>query len=202
MNEIVCEGQENECWSDEFVRSLLEYVDHTGDTAVFPGAGTQEGLTYTTLGLIGELGEVAEHAKKSLRDDNGTFTDERRAKMSKEVGDFMWYWSETSRAAGLNVLRTIKLSPTNRPGSRDVSECIRRLSWNVAEVCKSLSDEYRSPVRDTTSVIENWLAMSLMEVVWVCNGAGIDFTAILQANLEKLKSRKERGVLQGSCSDR
>lgn len=58
-------------------------------------------LAYTTLGLNGEAGEVAEHIKKALRDDDGVLTDERRAKITKELGDVLWYLAQTATEIGV-----------------------------------------------------------------------------------------------------
>ena len=48
-------------------------------------------LKYLTLGMCGEMGEVANEVKKMERDDNGVLTDERRHKIITELGDVMWY---------------------------------------------------------------------------------------------------------------
>jgi len=50
------------------------------------------------------------------------------------------------------------------------------------------------------------LAKELGDVLWyaaqLATEAGLELDAIAEANLEKLLSRKERGVLQGSGDDR
>jgi NTP pyrophosphatase (non-canonical NTP hydrolase) len=46
---------------------------------------------------------VAEHAKKAIRDDGGQVTDERRAAMSKELGDVLWYVSQIASELGLDL---------------------------------------------------------------------------------------------------
>lgn len=46
---------------------------------------------YASLGLAGEAGEVANEAKKIMRDDNNEITKERRAKLLDEAGDTLWY---------------------------------------------------------------------------------------------------------------
>jgi NTP pyrophosphatase (non-canonical NTP hydrolase) len=43
------------------------------------------------LGLAGEVGEVVEHIKKALRDDAGVITGNRRAALTTELGDALWY---------------------------------------------------------------------------------------------------------------
>jgi NTP pyrophosphatase (non-canonical NTP hydrolase) len=60
-------------------------------TAIYPGQGTTLGLLYTALGLVGEAGEIANKAKKILRDDGGEINPERYEQIAKEAGDVMWY---------------------------------------------------------------------------------------------------------------
>lgn len=62
-------------------------------TAVYP---SEYGLWYTTLGLVGEAGEVAEKMKKFIRDDHAEMTDERRAALIDELGDVLWYIANLS----------------------------------------------------------------------------------------------------------
>jgi NTP pyrophosphatase (non-canonical NTP hydrolase) len=60
-------------------------------------------LAYPALGLAGEAGEVAEHAKKAIRDDAGVVTEERRLAMAKELGDVLWYVSQLASELGLEL---------------------------------------------------------------------------------------------------
>ena len=60
-------------------------------------------LAYPALGLSGEAGEVAEHAKKAIRDDGGQVTEERRAAMAKELGDVLWYVAQLASELGLKL---------------------------------------------------------------------------------------------------
>ncbi len=106
---------------------LSEYQRRSRRTAGYP---RQAWLAYPALGLAGEAGEVAEHVKKTIRDDGGSVSDERRQALSRELGDVLWY---------------------------------------VAQLATEL---------------------------------GLDLDQIAQANLEKLLSRQERGVLSGSGDDR
>ena len=46
---------------------------------------------------------MAEHAKKVLRDDDGSITDERRAAMSKELGDVLWYVAQLASELELDL---------------------------------------------------------------------------------------------------
>jgi NTP pyrophosphatase (non-canonical NTP hydrolase) len=106
---------------------LADYQRLSRSTAEYP---RETRLAYPALGLAGEAGEVAEHAKKILRDDGGIVSDERRAAMAKELGDVLWY---------------------------------------LAQLATELD---------------------------------LDLDAVAQTNLDKLRSRKQRGVLSGSGDDR
>jgi NTP pyrophosphatase (non-canonical NTP hydrolase) len=77
-----------------------EYQRFSRRTAAYP---RDAWLAYPALGLAGEAGEVAEHVKKVIRDDDGVVADERRAAMAKELGDVLWYVSQLASELGLEL---------------------------------------------------------------------------------------------------
>ena len=79
---------------------LSEYQRLSRRTAEYP---REAWLTYPALGLVGEAGEIAEHAKKAIRDDAGTISDQRRAAMAKELGDVLWYVAGLASELGLDL---------------------------------------------------------------------------------------------------
>jgi len=79
---------------------LAEYQRLSRRTAEYP---REAWLAYPALGLAGEAGEVAEHAKKAIRDDGGEVSDERRAAMAKELGDVLWYVSQLATELELDL---------------------------------------------------------------------------------------------------
>jgi NTP pyrophosphatase (non-canonical NTP hydrolase) len=82
---------------------LSDYQRLSRRTATYPGAG--ENLTYPALGLCGEAGEVAEKIKKTIRDDGGVLTEERRLALAAELGDVLWYAAQLATEAGLDLER-------------------------------------------------------------------------------------------------
>jgi NTP pyrophosphatase (non-canonical NTP hydrolase) len=72
---------------------LNEYQEAAAKTAFYE----KDDVTYCALGISGEAGEVADHVKKMLRDDDGVLTEERRQALKKELGDVLWY---AARMAG------------------------------------------------------------------------------------------------------
>jgi NTP pyrophosphatase (non-canonical NTP hydrolase) len=78
-----------------------QYQEQSRRTATYPHAG--DDMTYPALGLCGEAGEVAEKVKKTLRDDGGVLSDERRDALARELGDVLWYLSQLATEAGLEL---------------------------------------------------------------------------------------------------
>ncbi len=62
---------------------LNDYQHEAASTAIYPKA---KGLEYTTLGLVGEAGELANKVKKILRGDSVDFF-----ALRDELGDVLWY---------------------------------------------------------------------------------------------------------------
>jgi NTP pyrophosphatase (non-canonical NTP hydrolase) len=79
---------------------LSEYQRLSRGTAAYP---RDAWLAYPALGLAGEAGEVAEHAKKAIRDDGAQVTDERREAISKELGDVLWYTAQLATELELDL---------------------------------------------------------------------------------------------------
>ena len=77
-----------------------EYQRFSRRTAEYP---REAWLFYPALGLAGEAGEVAEHAKKAIRDDAATVSGERRAAMAKELGDVLWYVAQLASELDLDL---------------------------------------------------------------------------------------------------
>jgi NTP pyrophosphatase (non-canonical NTP hydrolase) len=78
-----------------------EYQRLSRRTATYPHAG--DDMTYPALGLCGEAGEVAEKIKKTIRDDDGVLSEERRDALARELGDVLWYTAQLATEAGLDL---------------------------------------------------------------------------------------------------
>ncbi|HEV2980924.1 MAG TPA: nucleoside triphosphate pyrophosphohydrolase family protein [Solirubrobacteraceae bacterium] len=79
---------------------LSDYQQRSRRTAQYP---RDAWLTYPALGLAGEAGEVAEHVKKTIRDDGASVTPERRAALARELGDVLWYVSQLATELELDL---------------------------------------------------------------------------------------------------
>ena len=78
------------------------YQMFTIDTAIYPeaGSGSLGALSYVTLGLAGEAGEIANKVKKLIRDGASP---EKREAIGKELGDVCWYIARLADELGINL---------------------------------------------------------------------------------------------------
>lgn len=102
-----------------------QYQKLTAKTALYkkiPAVKKAGTSLYTVLGLAGEAGEVAEKIKKMLRNDNGIITKEFKEKLAKELGDVLWYVSQTASEFKLD-LDKIASGNIEKLFSRKKEEC-------------------------------------------------------------------------------
>lgn len=119
--------------------NLLDlYQEIAGQSAIYPGKGTAQGIMYCSLKLNGEAGELAEHVGKAMRDDGfgnvlsfgagntpaylASLTEERRQLIIKEIGDNLWYLQALCRELGITLSQAalINLQKLCDRGERDV----------------------------------------------------------------------------------
>ena len=74
-----------------------EYQSKACTTAIFP---KETALAYLTLGLSGEAGEIANKAKKLIRDGDNP---DKREEIGKELGDVCWYLAVLAEELGMNL---------------------------------------------------------------------------------------------------
>ena len=89
------------------MKTFNEYQRWTKTTAKYPGQFSGD-LIYPALGLAGEVGECIEHVKKTIRDDGGKLSDERRDKLLLELGDAQYYLARLADEAGLTLEEVIR----------------------------------------------------------------------------------------------
>lgn len=70
----------------------------------------KDDIAYNALGITGEAGEVADHVKKMLRDDDGKLTPERRMALVKELGDVLWYVANMARRLEVSLETVAQLN--------------------------------------------------------------------------------------------
>jgi len=79
------------------------YQTNASRTAFYPRDLANDGLYYTTLGLVGEAGEIANKVKKIMRDNDGKLSKEAKAGIYAELGDVLWYCANIADELGVNL---------------------------------------------------------------------------------------------------
>ena len=91
VNQIIARGLQRKM-------DFSDYQEQAGVTATYP---QEFGVEYTTLGLIGEAGEIANKVKKVMRGDYSH--DDIRGELKGEIGDVLWYISRLASELGFDL---------------------------------------------------------------------------------------------------
>ena len=134
--------------------------------------------SYLSLGLWGEAGELASLAAKSIRDE----TELDKTAVAKELGDVMWFLAG-SASYGNNGVAFAALANSTDSLREDVS-----------------------PYEATENFISALIAADLPKIfetsVELAHSLGYTLDEVLEMNLAKLQSRRDRGKITGSGDDR
>ena len=80
-----------------------EYQKESRKTALYPKGTDMTALSYVTMGLVGEAGEIANKVKKILRDKGGIVDEETKKDLAKELGDVLWYVANLATELGVDL---------------------------------------------------------------------------------------------------
>lgn len=86
-------------------RYFSVYQHQAAETAIYPEAGTgsYNAVSYATLGLANEAGEVAGKLKKVWRDKGGVITEEEATAIAAELGDVLWYLAVVAKELRIDL---------------------------------------------------------------------------------------------------
>lgn len=107
----------------------MRFAEYQDQIAQFVRYGVGD-YVYTTLGLAGEAGEVANKVKKILRDSDGALDDDSKRRIADELGDTLWYLTRTAVELGYSLeeiaaMNIQKLTDRNARGTIQGSGDIR-----------------------------------------------------------------------------
>jgi len=180
--------------------NIKEYQKAARSTAVYPNIG--ENLTYPTLGLIGEFGELSEKLKKAIRDDNYEITETKRNDIIKEAGDIFWYisaiCSELKIELQYNNFDSLKFIIDNY----GIYDSILLLNNSINDVVSHCKEIIHGDDIHSRGFINHDIYGLIEELKRFLNKMNINMEQVLDTNIAKLLDRKNRNVLGGSGDNR
>ncbi len=177
---------------------LNKYQSNAISTAIYP-----DKLVYPTLGLCGEVGELI--AAVTRYRHSGEYADNLDS--VKEIGDCVWYVA--------NIAKDMDTHLSEVMGRKNFEVCIE--TWNINKALTELpihagvvAENVKKAIRDNDGELtdargKNILAALRLLVTWLehlCSWYGTTLEVCAQLNLDKLRSRAERGVLKGDGNER
>jgi hypothetical protein len=188
-----------------------EYTKIAGSTAIYPDRGNN--LPYVVLGLVDGACELMEACEVGV----DGISAEDRDRLLKEVGDVLWYASQVTFEANLELgvddLGTLgvdwpaaSLVRSSDVGAFETAASIVMIAGRVAGFTKKA-------IRDTggslTEISKIEVGRALVQILILAdslacciNSGMMTLGDVARMNLAKLQSRKERGVIGGSGDNR
>lgn len=172
--------------------NLTEYQQKANETAIY-----EERIVYPTFGLSGEIGEFYEKVLIQSHLENECI---------KEAGDVCWYIAALCTDFGWNMqeLDKVTLIKSLEDSKLKYLDKVIIASSKISEIVKkSLRDTNKIIKEDKKEEIKIFLSYILRNLKnYMKFSFNVSLEKILVTNIEKLTSRKERNLIQGSGDNR
>lgn len=189
---------------------IHEYKEKALKTAQF-----REGdeLSYTYLGLVSEVGELAGEIKRISRDDGGKLTHNRKRAILRELGDVLWYtvifWEVAGYWGGPH--------DTFQQGDRlaDLSRRVQKATYSsLADTVRAMMGETQAASRTLGLLLGSKKARAfgwpieatprtmLEEIADMAASLESSIEQVAELNIAKLAARAASGTIQGSGEER
>lgn len=173
-------------------------------------------IIYPLIGLQDETSEFIDH----LTSDKKITKAERKSLLIKELGDIAWYLVAIATDLDISFTKLGDLKNFNAKDSCSKTFSVKEISEIVLGVEKHIGVIYgtvKKLIRDGDKKVSLYdkcqqtekiatIHFSILAIftslVMLANKLGITIEEALQKNIDKIASRKERGVLQGSGDNR
>jgi hypothetical protein len=143
---------------------------------------------YVAYGLLSEVGEIAGVYAKQVRGDDADF----RARLLSELGDVAWFIAVGAHCLGVDVGA---ITCADDPNLRTRYHLLQSLVWAADELALLLM---RTPRPYYNTEVFN----AVIAFTDLVQSEGFTVAEVLQANLDKLASRQQRGTIAGSGDER
>jgi hypothetical protein len=195
---------------------ISEYRKLARSTAIYPNLGNNP--YYPALGLSGEASEFIGVLQFILKaDESEQITPKFMEMFKKEAGDVLWYITNLAEEFDLNPYYYFRDDLTfsifqsyfvnENIDSTDLSLLVTQRVFYLIIAVGKVSEMIKKLMRDgkesfsELNFLHNLLFIAVSIAV-ICAALGVDLGDVATLNVNKLQSRKERGVLKGSGDDR
>ena len=188
---------------------ITTYMEKSRSLAMYHDKSPFANFTYPALGLAGEVGETI---------DKLTLVSTPKHEIIKELGDVLWYTTNTPIDAGLDFLDLVNIMTGMLPvatftelgnklayGNDARSSLIRLPIYvgRIAEIAKKMIRDNSGVLPpEKLPVVKDSTCQILLCLFDICTQWSINMDDVAQANIDKLFSRRDRGVLSGSGDNR
>ena len=189
---------------------IYTYQEKSFETVLYPekGSGNMGALSYVGLGM-GESGEVQLKIQDYIKKNNKYIEQTEREKENffeeilDELGDYFWYGAGLATELGINLADEVPISTPHFRWDIELSGLGLGISGLVQnELKKIIRDDNGIVTEERLLKLTHLLASYIQAGYEVCNSIKIRPSIVFQRNIDKLTSRKERGVIQGSGDSR
>jgi NTP pyrophosphatase (non-canonical NTP hydrolase) len=179
--------------------NLTEYQSWTVKTSLYPGvgSGSPDAISYATLGLVGEAGEMEEASQAVDRFAGRAISSPDFEPFLKEVGDFLFYAARLCAELGLDLA---SLWTTERDGAWS-TPFLTRIFRVVEVVKKHVRGDYGR--EECARRIAQPLGQILAHANFFLLGRHcVEAECVIGMNVEKLEARLAKGSIRGNGSER
>lgn len=179
--------------------ALDEYQNATQEFAVYP---SDQAIQYLCLGLVDESSELFEAAVMAgSTADSGDLID--------ELGDVCWYSAQLALRLGLRLSEMIAERRDFVQPLATLSDAASFIMLKSAEIAGPVKKMMRGdkPLEQSLCAVKARASESIAQIMMVIDSLAValgrkSVISIALANLEKLRSRAQRGVIKGSGGSR
>lgn len=177
-----------------------EYQEKARSTAIYPNIGSN--ITYPALGLAGETGELLSKIVK----EKHILNNEHRLDLLKEAGDVLWYVANLASEIQVSledVVKNLKATVEFQQSCEGASIYAVCLASVICEKTKKVLRDKNGIVDDAyVSIVSENLAIILSLIDQIAQKLNSSISEVMEQNIEKLFSRKQRNVLKGDGDNR
>jgi len=147
------------------------------------------------LGLAGECSEMVEKC----------YAQADTAEIAKEAGDVLWYCANVLQELGIGDFKEVDTTDAINSAVPEVTLLVELVvaSGQTAEIIKKTMRDNGGQITDINKVKVEVNVNKIVELIGhIINRKGLHLLEVMTTNIDKLQSRKNRGVITGSGDNR